>query len=113
MFEECCRVATFLASISGSACIAVIRAAFGNTLLRGRAKQFRSRGRKYSPCPGRKPVESASRSGTALSTRPSVLLHARGTQTGDPVRLERSLPGNKLLLRQLVAPQNLFHRDLA
>jgi len=41
------------------------------------------------------------------------LLHARGTQTGDPVRLERSLPGKKLLLRKLVAPQNLFHRDLA
>ena len=60
----------------------------------------------------KKSAESASRSGTALSTRP-VLLNARGTQTRDPVRLERSLPGKKLLLRKLIAPQNLFHCDRA
>ena len=29
------------------------------------------------------------------------------------MRLERSLPRQELLLRKLVAPQNLFHRDPA
>jgi hypothetical protein len=53
-------------------------------------------------------------SGAAWRTRPAVLLNARGTQTGKAVRLERTLlPGEELLLRELVAAQSLLHCDPA
>jgi hypothetical protein len=58
-------------------------------------------------------MESASRSWAARGPRPAVLLSTRGTQTGEAVRLERTLPGEELLFRQLVAAQGLFHRDRA
>src|SRR6202521_4942949 len=63
--------------------------------------------------PYRKPVESAPRSRAARWTRPAVLFNARGTQTGKAVRLERTLPGEELLLGELVAAQSLLHCDPA
>ena len=58
-------------------------------------------------------MESTSRSGTARWTRPAVLLNACGTQTGEAVRLEGSLPGKVLLLRNLIAVEGLLHCDPA
>jgi hypothetical protein len=65
------------------------------------------------PVPCRELMGSASRSGAARGPRPAVLLSTRGTQTGEAVRLERTLPEEELLFRQLVAAQGLFHRDRA
>src|ERR1700719_1951075 len=58
-------------------------------------------------------AKSAPRSRAARWTRPAVLLNARGTQTGKAVRLERTLPGEELLLGELVAAQSVFHCDPA
>ncbi len=58
-------------------------------------------------------MESAPRSGAARWTRHAILLNARGTQTGKAVRLEHTLPGEELLLGELVAAQSLLHCDPA
>jgi hypothetical protein len=58
------------------------------------------------PC--RKPMES-----TAQWTRPAVSLNAGSTQTGKAVRLEGTLPGKVLLLRDLIAVEGLLHHDPA
>jgi hypothetical protein len=42
-----------------------------------------------------------------------VLLTPSGMQTGKAVRLERTLPGEELVLRELVAAQSLLHCDPA
>jgi hypothetical protein len=41
------------------------------------------------------------------------LLNARGTQTSKAMRLERTLPREELLLRELIAAQGVLHCDLA
>jgi hypothetical protein len=58
-------------------------------------------------------MDSAPRSGSARLPRPAILLNARGTQTGKAVRLEHTLPGEELLLGELVAVQSLLHCDPA
>ena len=44
--------------------------------------------------------------GGAVDATPDIA--ACGTQTGNPMRLERTLPGQELLLRKLVAPKNFL-----
>jgi hypothetical protein len=50
---------------------------------------------------------------TAQGTRPAVSLNAGSTQTGKAVRLEGTLPGKVLLLRDLIAVEGLLHPDPA
>src|ERR1700730_114537 len=61
---------------------------------------------KHKPC-------SAPGSGPSRRARVAVLLNAGYAQTGKTVALERPLPGEELLLGELIATQGLLHRDLA
>src|SRR6516225_10232866 len=47
------------------------------------------------------------------SSRSTILRGARDVQTGEAMLFERTLPGEKLFLRQLVDTASLLHRDAA